>query len=277
MNILIKREAANGDVLVATAIAPALREKYPNCKIDFFTQCPGVLYGNLFLDSILTRQQDVDPKKYDKIIDLDLAYEKRPNCNILQAYIDVAEVDKKHCIPYLHCQTVNMPLFTKYVVVHAGITSWVGRNWIHEKWKELSLLIHNSGYQIVCIGNGGDRFVPSDADTRNKATINETATIIRGAKLFVGIDSLPFHIAQAVNTPGVVFFGSIKPETRIIRDNITAVVAENLDCLGCHHRKKAPATVVNVCETGTLNCEHLVTVDQMFAIVSNKLNKISLL
>jgi len=274
MNILVRREAARGDVLVASAVAAALKQKYEGCKIGFYTKCPTVLFKNIYLDFV-TDSPDILEEKFDLTIDLDMAYERRPNVHVLQTYADVAEVPAEDCKLYIHCERVNMPLFNNYIVVHAGITNWVGRNWSSERWRDLALRLHDKGYQIVCVGAGGDRFVPCDADVRNKATIGEVATIMKGAKLFIGIDSLPMHIAQAVGTPGVVFFGSIRPELRLINSNMEAIVAKGLSCLGCHHKKEC-STVTDVCETGTLDCEHLVSTDQMFDQVLAKLNCLSL-
>lgn len=267
MLVLVRREAARGDVLVAAAVAPALKKKY-NCEIAFYTKCPSVLYGNKHID-YLGDSDDFLNRPFDIVVDLDLAYERRPDCNILQAYADVAGVAREDCELFIHCAPVNMPLFLNYVVIHAGVTNWVGRNWHHDRMLELALKLHDHGFQIVCVGAGDDKFVPCDADVRNRATVHEVASIIQGAKLFIGIDSLPMHIAQAVKTPGVIFFGSIRPETRLLNENMKAVVARDLKCLGCHHRKPAPSTVTNTCETGTLDCENLVSVDQMFERISN--------
>ena len=39
-------------------------------------------------------------------------------------------------------------------------------------------------------------------------SILESAEVIRRAKLFIGIDSGPAHLANAVDTPGVILIGS---------------------------------------------------------------------
>ena len=39
-------------------------------------------------------------------------------------------------------------------------------------------------------------------------TILESAEVIRRAKLFIGIDSGPAHLANALGTPGVILMGS---------------------------------------------------------------------
>src|SRR3978361_1478120 len=72
-------------------------------------------------------------------------------------------------------------------------------------------------------------------------SIMETAEVIRRARFFIGIDSGPAHLANAVKTPGVVllgrmgyfrqytpftgFYAGVAPEVRLVR-NLTGVTAE---------------------------------------------------
>lgn len=268
-NILVRRIAAHGDVLVAAAVVPALKKKFPGSKIYFETKCPSVLVGNPAIDFI--SEETPDNVTFNYVCDLDLAYERRPKSHILESYAEEAGVPIEDCVLRIPQARVNMPMFNNYVVIHAGTTNWVGRNWHENRWEELAMRIHEAGFQIICVGRGADHQVSCDADCRNHTSVNELAAIMHDARLFVGIDSLPFHIAQAMDTPGVVFFGSIDPTLRIINNNMTAVTAKNLACLGCHHRKLAPSTVTNRCETGTLDCENLVTVDDVWNIVKTKL------
>ncbi len=268
MNILITRMGARGDVLVATAILPALKKKFPDSVIDFKTAFPDMLYNNQYVDRLVF---DTSTYKYDLEINLDMSYENRPTENMLSVYADIAQVDINDCVPYINCSQVNKELFNNYVVVHAGNTNWVGRNWISSRFKELAMLIHNKGYQMICVGEKEDNFVPCDADARGKTSLGQLATIIKDCKLFVGIDSLPMHIAQTFNKPGVVFFGSVKPETRIYTKNIKAVSDTSLPCIGCHNRKTS-SIATHECETKTLACEKNVEVDMMWKEVNQLLS-----
>lgn len=289
-NILVKRTAAHGDVLMAAAVVPALKKKFPGANVYFSTGCPNILLGNPYIDGIMhlvegdgntgvktdeedeNLQNDVDNDlSIQYACDLDMVYERRPFTNILQAYADECGVPVSDCRLTMDLKSVNKELFKNYVVIHAGKTNWIGRNWHQKSFEELALKIHEAGYQVICVGNQNDSFVPCDADARGITTLQELATIIHDAKLFVGIDSLPFHIAQATKTPGVVFFGSIDPKSRIVNDNMTAVTAKNLACLGCHHRKAAPSTWTYECETATLDCENLVKVNDMWNVICKKL------
>lgn len=268
--ILVQRKGANGDVLVATSILPGLREKYPDAKIDFHTVCPKVLIDNPYIDEVVSKTR-ADATSYHLRYNLDYAYERMPLVNIRESYGIESNIEPQD--PFIGYSAVEGLPDDPYVVIHAGKTAWVGRNWSGGvEFIPLSSMIEKQlGYKIVWVGVEGDNGLHGPYDFRGKTDFQQLATIMKNAALFVGIDSFPFHVAQAVNTPGVTFFGSILPETRIYRENMNAVTAESLKCLGCHHRKVAPATVTDECETGTLECETMVTLSKFYGKVKEKL------
>jgi len=111
-----------------------------------------------------------------------------------------------------------------YVVIHPG-TSDFGRlkRWLPERFAALAARIGEElgrravvtwgpgeralGEQIV--GGSGGRAVLA-METRS---ILDLAEIIRRARLFVGCDSGPLHLASAVSTPSVALFGPKDPRT----------------------------------------------------------------
>lgn len=195
--------------------------------------------------------------QFQRTFNLNYAYERRPFTNILEAYGDECNLPTGK--PYLHCEPIE-GLPKDYIVLHAGKTAWVGRDWEDGKYfPEISYYLTMQKQTVVWVGHKSDG--PESVmgiDFRGKTNIHQLATVIKNAKYFVGIDSFPFHVAQTFEVPGICYFGSIDPKTRIINQNMKALTAENLACLGCHHRKLAPATVTNTCETGLLECEKLV-------------------
>lgn len=266
--ILVTRMEANGDVLVAASVCAALKKKY-NAQIYFLTKCPKALKNHPFIDKI------VDPIKAQRIIfqyecNLDLAYEMRPETNLLTAYAEAAGVAVGDCELTIGKQQFTTNL-EKYIVIHSGLTNWVGRQWFG--FNEIAIALRKSGHKIVCVGSENELLVDCDLDLRGKTTIQELADVIEKSELFIGIDSFPFHVAQAVNAPSVVFFGSINPVTRVVRENVTPITAKDLPCLGCHHRQLQPSIVTNKCETQNLDCEKMVTVSHFLKEVNNKLCK----
>jgi len=270
-SILIKRREARGDVLLATAVAAALKKKHPDCTILFNTKCPEVVKGNPHIDRIV-EDHYISERSFQVYYNLDVAYEQRPHSHILDAYAEAVGVKREDCELFMNQQPFPKSLPSDYVVIHAGKTSWVGRDWEQTKFESIAKRLKAAGHNVVCVGTKSDNVVPCTVDIRGETNLSQLATVIKNSKLFVGIDSCPMHIAQAVDVPGVCFFGSIDPDKRIVSKKMKGITAKNLECLGCHHRKPTPSVVTNVCETRTLDCLEMVTVDMMWKAIERELN-----
>lgn len=269
--ILVKRMGANGDVLIAAGVLPLLKKKFPDAQIHFSTYCPEILYDNPFVDKIISEQEaNQNQHKYHYVVDLDGAYERRPLVPFTNAYAEEAGFQAKDMEFFLRADAVDLGL-ENYVVIHAGMTAWPGRNWHGEKFEKIAKKLLDTGQNVVCIGVGSDRPVTCTADVRGKLSIHQTAGVIAKSRLFIGIDSMPMNMAQVLNVPGVAFFGCIDPKSRIFRKNMTGVTADDLQCLGCHHRQLAPRTSLDQCETGTFDCENLVSDIKMWKVIEGKL------
>jgi heptosyltransferase III len=74
-------------------------------------------------------------------------------------------------------------------------------------WEERKIL-------SIFIGGREDKsnldMEPNSIDFRGRLTLMETACVIRDAGLFVGLDSGPAHLANAVGTPGVIISGAYR-------------------------------------------------------------------
>lgn len=266
-SILIKRMNATGDVLVAAGVCAALKKKHPDVKIAFWTKFPEIVAKNPYIDQIVESFV-----KTDVFYNLDLAYEWRPEVNILTSYAEACGVKKEDCIVYLSKKKYTAKeLPNEFIIIHPGKTNWAGRDWPHENFVELSKKLLYRGEKIVCVGHHSEEEIPCTLDLRGETNIAELAWIMSKAKLFIGIDSFPMHVAQVANIPAIAFFGCIKPELRIYNKKLVGITAMNLDCLGCHHRKPAPSTVTNTCETGTFDCIKKVSVLDMLNLVKSTL------
>lgn len=271
--ILIRRSSAHGDALVAAGVCAGLKKKYPNSHIMFCTLFPEVICGNPFIDE-LVEVRNINQTPFDVFYNLDFCYEWRPNINILTSYAEAVGVRKEDCKVCMVPQPIKS-LPDDFIVIHAGRTDWVGRDWPHENFIELSNRLMAAGETIVAVGKYTEGQIPCNIDLTSKTSIAQMAFVMSKAKAFIGIDSLPMHVAQAFDLPGISFFGSVYPESRIYSNNMSGINAKNLSCLGCHHRKPAPSTVTKNCETGTLNCIKEVSVNDMWHKVQELLEKVN--
>lgn len=98
----------------------------------------------------------------------------------------------------------------RFVAVCATSNS-PGKDWPRGKWlallaglhRDLGLTAVEIGLEPVIRGGAGLR-----SDLCGKLSILESAEVIRRSTLFVGLDSGPAHLANAVGVPGVVLIGA---------------------------------------------------------------------
>jgi predicted lipopolysaccharide heptosyltransferase III len=102
----------------------------------------------------------------------------------------------------------------KYVVIHPGAVLTTKR-WAADRFAQVAQALQSEGFVIALTAGPGEDSVVVDV-ARNLPgavillglTIAELAELIRGAKLYVGNDSGPMHLAAAVGTPTVAVWGS---------------------------------------------------------------------
>lgn len=102
-----------------------------------------------------------------------------------------------------------------FVVVHCK-SNETSRDWPVEKWRELVGWMTGAPelgvpeLDVVEIGTARHAISQDGRRARSlcgRLSIAETAEVIRRARLFIGIDSGPAHLANAVGAPGVVLLG----------------------------------------------------------------------
>ncbi len=233
---LIKRAAAYGDVLLLTPIIRALNERNPRSPIWVETQCGEVLDRN----PRVARCGRNLPVPHDAwVIDLNMAYENAPLTPIVAAYAAKAGVRDYSCrteiYPSAEDRAFGQRVDEEWVAVHAGPTTWSGKNLSVAKWREL---IPMMDAKVVLVGSASKEELPCTLDLRGKTSIGQLAAVIERCRALITVDSLPLHVAQAVGTPVVALFGVTSPEF-ILTDSSpsVAVCSDRLNpSTGIRHR-----------------------------------------
>jgi GT2 family glycosyltransferase len=278
--ILVRRLGSSGDVMQATAILPALKKKHPNAKIVFQTQAGFVLEGNSYLEAVDWSLENLSRGRvFDYVVNLDLCHEYHPHWSMQESFAFEAGVPLADCKMNVAVRPVPTKLPPGYIVIHAKSPNSVnynwftGRMWDGDKFSELAGRLRGAGLPVVAIGTRMDHQIPCDVDFRGNTSIAELAWVIKNARFFVGVDSLPMHVAMAFDVPGVALFGSVLPEARILPGSrMKGIQAPGLSCLGCLHRQMPPLVGVSYCERGDLACQQ-VTVDQFYDAVKEGLSR----
>jgi len=266
MNILISRKAARGDVIIASATAAAIKHLYPDSCIYFDTLYKDVLENHPHIDFVIDLSVKMLTVNMDLIYDLNMTAELKPNTNLLLAFAEVMNLKVENCSLIVSESSIILPDL-KYIVMHLGTAIRPGRSWFYYRWQHIGNKLKSLGYQVITIGSIYDNYLIGSLDLRDKLDVNQLAFLLRHAILFIGVESFPFHVAQAVYTTSVIFTGSVHPYRVIVRDNVYPVFANQTSCLGCLHRQPTPCTGTFECETHDLRCETRVSTDQMWETI----------
>lgn len=266
--ILVRRAGAHGDVLLCTPALRALRDRYPLAHIDVQTKCPAMLAG---LDWVGTTTRPLP--FYDQVVDLNLAYEKRPEVHVVQAFADALQVKlparwQLHMTPSLAdvAWAERVCRGQRAAVIHPGMSCWPGKNWPTQSFEQLTAALRDKGYLTLSVGDDHSPGCGADVELTGQTTPQQLYALCRQAVLFVGIDSMPQHVASAADTASVVLYGPTNP--RVLVRPVPWIVAVQADpkvvpCAGEHGRRKKPVTQAP-CDGA---CMRALTVDHVMKAV----------
>ena len=264
--IAIRRSGAMGDVLMATALLPCLRRLNPGHQVDFITGFEAVVRNNPNVDAVYPRI--IDPLRYEKIYDLDLAYENNPRLSTHEAYCRAAGISLQEEQPEFYPDEderrearrilVNHNVDRKDTVVafHPQASFWA-RNWPVSRFGLVAdELTRRYGCRCISLGGPHDIPVPGTIDLRSAGTIGVSCAVLEHATLFIGVDSFFLHAARALEVPVIGLFGPIDPLLRMRPSPDDTLISSNTPCRYCHHRQRAPAFVTVCSRTFPLQWIH---------------------
>lgn len=210
--ILFRRTFATGDALLLTPIIRAMHKLWPLCPIDVETNSPDVFLGNPLVRKAAKR---ISIHPHTWVIDLNMSYERKPRQHVLEAYARVAGLDPETIEPKCDLYFPKLDNLDQsrgpWCAVHVGPTTWPGRNWPFDRWKEAIKRIRETGWQVLLFGDKTNENFGVDLDKRGQSGVQELAGLIAQCQLYVGLDSFPMHVAQATGVPVIALFGINNP------------------------------------------------------------------
>lgn len=241
---VVRRREAIGDVLLTTPLIAEMHRQNPKSEIYVETNHPELFRDNPAVTAAGSNFPHV--YRWATVIDLDMSYENMPETNIIEAYYKTAHIIRPPSDMFIGCQPELFPNRMesqlarallggkKWLAVHAGPTTWAGKNWPWERWEELCRRLTLEGWRIVLVGLPGPS-LPHLLDLRGRTDFQQLAAALRECRLFVGVDSFPMHVATAIGTPVVGLFGATDPRY-ILNDPNAEPVCGTSDCAGARHR-----------------------------------------
>jgi len=227
-SVHIIRRDAMGDVIQTEPILEYFYNKGYKVILSTLPQFYALFYAHYFK---VHHPDEVDGQalKEAQVIDLTMAYENAPRQLHLQSYYEMAGIkdgeirNPKLTLPF-DPKIPEAKLSPSYVVLHIDKRQ-PGRSIYGINWKQIVSYLDDLGYKTIQIGHGEHEVIEGAIEMRN---MNEPMLmrLIGGADLFIGIDSGPFNIALAMNTPAIAFFGSVNPDY-IIPDASNVIAIQN--------------------------------------------------
>jgi ADP-heptose:LPS heptosyltransferase len=105
----------------------------------------------------------------------------------------------------------------RIVVLHP-FASAETKNWPMERWRAVAGWLEEAGYVPAVVGGGNDPIetcgLPHRSGVGGRLPLPDLAALLVLARLFVGVDSGPGHIAAAVGCPVVSIFSSVNDVDR---------------------------------------------------------------
>ena len=269
--ILVIRERALGDVILTTPVIEQIHANHSgHCCIDVHTGKPEVFSGNPYVRNVFGWAEfNRNLESYDHVIDLDLAYERRPEMHITDAYAELAFrspellTDK---MPKIYpsesdaviCEWVRRNLIDgEYAVIHMRYDSGASRNLPQDYWQAIVVnFLSNTKLKLVQVGaetEHGFQYGNRLVDLRGKLSLHELQNVIDRSKLYVGADSGTLHVAATTRVPIIAMFTSAHHDLRkpLGRGEGTLFEAliPDIECYGCQSRHAPPITSV-ICFKG---------------------------
>ncbi|MBU2699022.1 ADP-heptose:LPS heptosyltransferase [Sporomusaceae bacterium BoRhaA] len=149
----------------------------------------------------------------------------------------------------------------------APFTGMEERNWPVEHVKKFVELVRdNLDIPIILIGPSHKKEIANSIDTFNlvgQTSVLEMVELIKRAKIFIGSDSGPMHIAGAVDTPVIAMFNKDLP-SRWAPKNHCRVIKLDMPCCPCTDQ------VARSCQT--VECMRGIIPEMVFQVLSENLN-----
>lgn len=273
--ILIRRDAAFGDVLLLSIIIRAIKRAFSGWPIFYDGLCGEVFANNPDVAGAGT----VGDMPEALVLDFNGSYEMDPSKPILQSYKECAE--KALGVPlavnpvdmFLACDphelAVERSVFAsgKWVAIHSG-PSWASKSLGAKKWTQIINALMADGWNVVLVGHaveGEFASIPCTKDRRGKTSISRLAAVLSCCKLVVCIDSFVLHAAAARGVPAVALFGCTRAANIVTASNVVAVESDPAHPVsGLRHRVK---NSVSLAESGEV-METILVADVLKAVHS---------
>jgi len=278
MQIVVVRDEANGDVLLTTPLLRVLKKKHPLSFITFWVKsvCADALRANPHIDCLkyIDKPGQVKKVRADLYIDLRdkdnsvvpgvtplktilavnhpllnstkksrIERSKSGKC-FAQLYVELAGFDWDECehnnvleVDKTQVDNWKKKIGTDKFVCVALDSCWTSKAYPQDLSQKLIDLID---LPVVLIGrNTCYRNIKCHKNLVGATTITDIVHIIAASSFFIGIDSLPLHIADTIGIRSVSIWTSTGPQQTILTNGeLDTPIETDRDCKMCYQTKR---------------------------------------
>lgn len=163
--------------------------------------------------------------------------------------------------------------FKKLIAIAPG-SNWFTKRWPKEYYQALVNLLVSKGYGIIFIGSSEERKVCDEISSKQNSlnlagelSILESAAVVKKCDLMICNDSGALHIANAMETDVISFFGPTVKDIGYYPFRKNDLVMEvDLECRPCSTHGE------NNCKLGHHNCMRLIEPANVLQQVETKLS-----
>jgi hypothetical protein len=267
-----------GDVFLSTAVIDSIKKQNPTMDIYFAVapQFATVLEGNpnvfkvLPYDGIFNNIPLMN-NFFEQVFTPAVETQVSNNWTRNGHGQHLVETYARHCnVPvgelFIQVLDYQKPVTAEYVVIHTT-TGQEAKNYL-----QFQKVVDSINIPVLQVGVSTDPLLKNVIDMRGKK-IQETAGIIKKAKLFIGGDSITAHIAGYVGTNSVLLYGSTFPKLTapysVVGSEINVIEPQNrFGCdRACHLAKcnKSPTACIN-----NIPVQHIVDVINKAGVVTKE-------
>jgi ADP-heptose:LPS heptosyltransferase/glycosyltransferase involved in cell wall biosynthesis len=255
--ILVAVPQTAGDVFISTGLLPGIQKRWPHASIYFATESryANILKGNPYIKKVVDYHKSMlnyrnyetwGPVRntFDIVYHPSIVTQHIPHWihgghgdYLGHVYAHLCDLDRHEYGPqFIQLDPIGeLPPTGKYITVHSK-TNQDPKDYDYMQ----NVIDRIKDYMIVQIGGPTDTPLQNvHMDLRGKTTPQQLAFVLDNARLHIGLDSFPMHVAMHVETPSIIIFGGTYAKQGVNpakADFITAIEPENrfLCPTSCH-------------------------------------------
>ncbi len=148
-----------------------------------------------------------------------------------------------------------------------GTRSGSAKAWPTAYWRQLAAALGDRGFRPVVVGTGAEAPLagsicaqrPDLVNLAGKLSLGQLAGVLSQARLVVGIDSMPMHLASLLGAPTLGLFGPTDPRRYRPRGRSRALRV-GIGCAPCYDQRAPPE-----CPFGDRLCMHWLEPERVLA------------